>query len=260
MPEIGSAESLTRHFRDAPLRLDFMRLSAYSAYLFDLDGVITPTAAIHMRAWAEMFNEYLSGLGDQPPWTDADYFAYVDGKPRYDGVRDFLTSRGIDLPQGSPQDDPGQQSVCGLGNRKNETFNHIIRRDGVDPFPGSTAFIEALLTHGARLAVVSSSRNAVPVLRAAGLDSAFPVIVDGKVAEVQGLAGKPAPDTFLYAARLLEVEPAQAVVIEDALSGVRAGAAGGFGLVVGVDRGADAPALRDAGAGLVVHDLEELVS
>lgn len=237
-----------------------MRLSAYSAYLFDLDGVITPTAEVHMKAWAEMFNEYLAARGDQPPWSDADYFAYVDGKPRYDGVRDFLASRGITLPEGSPNDDPGQQSICGLGNRKNATFNQIIRRDGVAPFPGSKALIEALLVAGAKLAVVSSSRNAVPVLRAAQLDRAFPVIVDGNVADAQQLPGKPAPDTFLYAARQLGVHPAQAVVIEDALSGVAAGAAGGFGLVVGVDRGVGADALTQAGAELVVDDLKELVN
>ncbi|MDO5092149.1 MAG: beta-phosphoglucomutase family hydrolase [Propionibacteriaceae bacterium] len=237
-----------------------MRLSAYSAYLFDLDGVITPTAEVHMKAWAEMFNEYLAGRGDQPPWSDADYFAYVDGKPRYDGVRDFLASRGISLPEGSPDDDPGQQSVCGLGNRKNATFNHIIRRDGVAPFPGSKALIEAILAAGAKLAVVSSSRNAVPVLRAAQLDEAFPVIVDGNVADAQQLPGKPAPDTFVYAARQLGVQPAQAVVIEDALSGVAAGVTGGFGLVVGVDRGVGVEALTQAGAQLVVKDLKELVN
>ena len=159
-----------------------MQFSAFDAYLFDLDGVITPTAEVHMKAWAEMFNAFLAGFPGQLPWTDADYFAHVDGKPRYDGVRDFLSSRGIELPEGSPQDAAAEQSICGLGNRKNETFNEIIRRDGVAPYPGSKALIEALQARGAGLAVVSSSRNAVPVLRSAGLADAFPVIVDGNVA------------------------------------------------------------------------------
>ncbi|MDO5066992.1 MAG: beta-phosphoglucomutase family hydrolase [Propionibacteriaceae bacterium] len=236
-----------------------MDLSQYEAYLFDLDGVITPTAEVHMRAWAEMFNEFLTGFGDQPPYTDEDYFAHVDGKPRYDGVRDFLASRGITLEEGSPDDDGGQQTICGLGNRKNEAFNEIIARDGVAPYPGSKALIEELARQGTRLAVVSSSKNAVPVLRAAGLDRFFPVVVDGKVALAHGLKGKPAPDTFRYAADLLGVAHDRAVVIEDALSGVAAGAAGGFGLVVAVDRGVGTQPLIDAGAELVVDDLERLM-
>lgn len=237
-----------------------MHFSAFDAYLFDLDGVITPTAEVHMKAWGEMFSAFLAGFPGQEPWTDADYFAHVDGKPRYDGVRDFLASRGIELPEGDPSDAATEQSICGLGNRKNETFNEIIRRDGVAPYPGSGALIDALRARDAKLAVVSSSRNAVPVLRAAGLDAAFPVIVDGNVAKEQNLAGKPAPDTFEYAAEQLGVEPSRAVVVEDALSGVTAGAAGGFGLIVGVDRGAGPDALRRAGAGLVVTDLGELVA
>ena len=223
-----------------------MHFSAFDAYLFDLDGVITPTAEVHMKAWGEMFNAFLAGFPGQEPWTDADYFAHVDGKPRYDGVRDFLTSRGIELPEGDPSDAATEQSICGLGNRKNATFNEIIRRDGVTPYPGSGALIDVLRARGAKLAVVSSSRNAVPVLRAAGLAEAFPVIVDGNVAREQNLAGKPAPDTFQYAAKQLQMEPSRAVVIEDALSGVAAGAAGGFGLVVGVDRGVGPEALRRA--------------
>ena len=231
-----------------------MHFSAFDAYLFDLDGVITPTAEVHMKAWGEMFNAFLAGFPGQEPWTDADYFAHVDGKPRYDGVRDFLTSRGIELPEGDPSDAATEQSICGLGNRKNATFNEIIRRDGVIPYPGSGALIDALRARDAKLAVVSSSRNAVPVLRAAGLAEAFPVIVDGNVAREQNLAGKPAPDTFQYAAKQLQMEPSRAVVIEDALSGVAAGAAGG------VDRGVGPEALRRAGAGLVVADLGELVA
>ena len=148
-----------------------MHFSAFDAYLFDLDGVITPTAEVHMKAWGEMFNAFLAGFPGQEPWTDADYFAHVDGKPRYDGVRDFLTSRGIELPEGDPSDTATRQSICGLGNRKNATFNEIIRRDGVIPYPGSGALIDALRARDAKLAVVSSSRNAVPVLRAAGLET-----------------------------------------------------------------------------------------
>ena len=236
-----------------------MHFSAFDAYLFDLDGVITPTAEVHMKAWGEMFNAFLAGVPGQEPWTDADYFAHVDGKPRYDGVRDFLASRGVELPEGDPGDAATTQSICGLGNRKNDTFNEIIRRDGVAPYPGSEALIDVLRERGAKLAVVSSSRNAVPVLRAAGLAEAFPVIVDGNVAKEHQLAGKPAPDTFYYAAEL-QVQPSRAVVIEDAMSGVTAGAAGGFGLVVGVDRGVGPDALRRSGAGLVVADLGELVA
>lgn len=237
-----------------------MHFSVYSAYLFDLDGVITPTADVHMKAWAEMFNQFLEGVGGQAPYTAADYFAYVDGKPRYDGVRDFLASRGIDLPLGTSEDDPSQQTICGLGNRKNEAFNTIIERDGVEPYPGSKALIEYLAQMGKKLAIVSSSRNAVPVLRAARLDRFFPVIVDGNVADAQRLPGKPAPDTFRYAAEQLGVAPRDAVVIEDALSGVTAGATGGFALVVGIDRGVGADALERAGASLVVTDLEEVMA
>jgi beta-phosphoglucomutase family hydrolase len=237
-----------------------MHVSAFDAYLFDLDGVITPTAEVHMKAWGEMFNAFLAGFPGQEAWTDADYFAHVDGKPRYEGVRDFLTSRGIELPEGSPSDAVTEQSICGLGNRKNATFNDIILRDGVVPYSGSKALIDALRARGVKLAVVSSSRNAVPVLRAAGLETAFSVIVDGNVAEKLHLAGKPAPDTFRHAAEQLQTEPARAVVIEDALSGVAAGVAGGFGLVVGVDRGVGPDALRQAGAGLVVNDLGKLVA
>ncbi len=237
-----------------------MDFSQYDAYLFDLDGVITPTAEVHMRAWEAMFNEFLTSYGGQSPYRDGDYFAFIDGKPRYDGVRDFLASRGIVLAEGTPEDAGDQQTVCGLGNRKNEAFNEIIERDGVAPFPGSKALIEALAARGARLAVVSSSKNAVAVLRASKMLGFFTVVVDGQVALAQGLAGKPAPDTFAYAAEVLECPRERAVVIEDALSGVAAGAAGGFGLVVAVDRGVGRDALTQAGAGVVVEDLGELLA
>lgn len=236
-----------------------MDWSAYDAVLFDLDGVLTPTAEIHMRAWDEMFNGFLSSLDDQAPYTDADYFAYVDGKPRYDGVRSFLESRGLELPYGDPRDDPGGLTVCGLGNRKNEAFNEVLHRDGVTPYPGSVRLLDAVSELGLAMAVVSSSKNAPAVLEAAGLEERFPVVVDGAVAAEQNLAGKPSPETFLHAAGALGVEPTACVVVEDAVSGVEAGAAGGFGCVLGVDRGAGAATLTAAGADVVVSDLEEVV-
>ncbi|UEJ83803.1 HAD-IA family hydrolase [Brachybacterium halotolerans subsp. kimchii] len=231
-------------------------------HLFDLDGVITPTAEIHMAAWAEMFSEFLASRGVAAPYTDADYFAHVDGRPRYDGVREMLASRGITLPEGE-SDDPsdqaeGEETVRGLGNHKNARVLELIRRDGVAPYPGSVAYLDALPA-AARLAVVSSSRNAEEVLRGAGLRERFEIVVDGNVAEQEDLPGKPAPDTFVHAARLLGAEPQSAVVYEDAVSGVRAGSAGGFGAVVGVDRGAGREALASAGADLVVEDLDRLI-
>jgi beta-phosphoglucomutase family hydrolase len=232
----------------------------YAAVLLDLDGVITPTAVVHMAAWSELFNYFLAEHHpDFAPYTDADYFAYVDGKPRYDGVRDFLTSRGLSLPEGS-SDDPGTAlTVRGLGNRKNDAFNHVLDRDGVQPYPGSVRLLDHLRELGTALAVVSSSANARHVLAAAGLLDRFGAVVDGNVADELALAGKPAPDTFLHAADALGVAPADAVVLEDAVSGVAAGAAGRFGLVVGVDRGAGRTALTNAGADVVVGDLAELV-
>ncbi len=230
----------------------------YDAALFDLDGVLTPTAEVHMRAWDEMFNDFLTSRGVPEPYTAEDYYAYVDGKPRYDGVRSFLESRGIELPDGDPSDAGDAETVAGLGNRKNEAFEEILERDGVEAYPGSAALVADLVARGTQLAVVSSSRNAPKVLRAAGLIEHFPVIVDGAVAGERRLAGKPAPDTFLFAAQQLDVEPGRAVVLEDAVSGVAAGHAGRFGLVVGVDRGAGADRLRENGADVVVDDLEEL--
>lgn len=229
----------------------------YDAILFDLDGVLTPTAEVHMRAWSEMFNGYLTTVPGQAPYTDSDYFAYVDGKPRYDGVRDFLTSRGITLPEGAPNSDPAEESVCGLGNRKNDAFNAVLERDGVAPYPGSLAFLEAT-KEDYKFAVVSSSKNAPAVLAAAGLSGYFAVIVDGRVAAENGIPGKPAPDTFVRAAELLDSTPATSIVVEDAISGVQAGATGDFGLVIGVDRGVGEDALRAAGADVVVPDLGDI--
>jgi beta-phosphoglucomutase family hydrolase len=233
--------------------------SDYAAVLFDLDGVVTPTAEVHMRAWSEMFNEFLRNHPGQDPYTDADYFAYVDGKPRYDGVRDFLTSRGIVLPEGEETDPGSALTVKGLGNRKNDAFNVVLERDGVTAYAGSVALLDHLRTLGIPLGVVSSSVNAPAVLAAARLSDRFRTVVSGAVAAELGLAGKPAPDTFLHAAEVLGATAPTSVVLEDAVSGVRAGRAGGFGLVIGVDRGAGPATLTEAGADLVVTDLAELL-
>jgi len=234
-------------------------LAEASAVLFDLDGVLTPTAEVHRRAWARTFETVFAALGVAEPYADADYFAWLDGKARYEGVAALLASRGVRLPWGTPTDLPGAESVCGIGNLKNAAFTAVLAEAGVAAYPGSVALLAALETAGVPCAVVSSSRNARPVLSAAGLGERFPVVVDGQYSAEHALAGKPAPDGFLEAARLLGAAPERAVVIEDALSGVAAGAAGGFGLVVGVDRGAGAAALAAAGADLVVADLADLM-
>lgn len=231
----------------------------YDAALFDLDGVITPTAEVHMRAWAQMFGDFLRERGIPEPYTDDDYYTYVDGKPRYEGVRSFLASRGIELPAGDQGDAASSISVAGLGNRKNVDFAQILETDGVEPYPGSVTLVNALIERGTKMAIVSSSRNAKAVLRAANMIDLFPVIVDGVVASERGLAGKPYPDTFLDAADQLGVPKERAVVFEDALSGVAAGRAGQFGLVVGVDRGVGPDKLLQDGADIVVKDLAELV-
>ncbi|QCX28745.1 HAD family hydrolase [Nocardioides jishulii] len=241
-----------------------VRWTDHAAVLFDLDGVVTPTAEVHMRAWSDTFNAFLAlpdapGGGDRSPYEPGDYFAHVDGKPRYDGVRDFLTSRGITLPEGQSTDPGDALTVCGLGNHKDVAFNEVLERDGVDPFPGSVALLDHLRGLGIPLAVVSSSRNAPAVLAAAGLSDRFITVVSGAVAEELGLPGKPSADTFVHAAEVLGAPVERSVVLEDAVSGVRAGAAGHFGLVIGVDRGVGADALLGAGADLVVSDLAELV-
>ncbi|MCZ9882166.1 HAD family hydrolase [Arthrobacter sp. B2a2-09] len=230
-----------------------------TALLFDLDGVLTPTAVVHEQAWQELFDGYLAEAGHPDGYQESDYFDHIDGKPRFDGVRDFLTSRGITLPEGPTDDDPANTSVQGLGNRKNRIFNEIVDSRGVEPYAGSVRFIHAALELGLKLAVVSSSRNAPAVLKAAGLDGYFPVVVDGQVAAAVGLPGKPDPATFRYAAELLDVPAAGCVVVEDAVSGVQAGSAGNFRAVIGVDRGAGHQTLLDAGATFVVDDLDELL-
>lgn len=234
-------------------------LDGFDAVLFDLDGVLTPTAVVHMHAWARLFAPLLTEH-QAAPYTDADYFAYIDGKPRYDGVRSLLVSRGIDLPWGDPSDGSDARTVCGLGNRKNAVFTEVLESEGVTPYPGSVRLVDALIAAGRQVAVVSSSRNAVPVLAAAGLTDRFDVVVDGLVAAERGLAGKPDPATYLDAAARLGVPPERAVVVEDAESGVASGRAGAFGLVVGVNRGAGAATLLEQGADLVVDDLDELVA
>lgn len=236
-----------------------MNWTKFRAALFDLDGVLTPTAEIHMRAWNEMFSAFLACNGISQPYTNEDYFSFVDGKARYDGVRDFLASRGIKLPEGTPTDGPGAETICGLGNRKNAVFGAILSRDGIAPYPGTIPLLDLLDSDGVRVGVVSSSRNARSVLQAAGLLARFPVIVDGVTAEREGLPGKPDPAMFLRAAALLEADPSSVVVIEDAVAGVAAGSAGSFGAVVGVDRGAGAAQLRAAGASQIITSLEELL-
>jgi beta-phosphoglucomutase family hydrolase len=235
------------------------------ACLFDLDGVLTKTAKVHAAAWKQMFDEYLrdraARTGEDYVPFDAghDYNEYVDGKPRYDGVRSFLQSRGIELPQGSPDDRPSAETVDGLGNRKNELVLELIERDGVEAYEGSVRYVRAARDAGLRRAVVSSSTNCRDVLEAAGMLDLFEEVVDGNVARERDLKGKPAPDTFLEGARALGVGADKAVVFEDAVAGVEAGRAGGFGCVVGVDRVDHADALREHGAGVVVRDLAELL-
>ncbi len=229
-----------------------------SAVLFDLDGVLTPTATVHEQAWQELFESYLASHPQAPGYTASDYFDHIDGKPRFDGVRDFLASRGIVLPEGPTDDDPANLTVQGLGNRKNRIFNDIVSA-GVEPFKASVQFLDAVLERGLKVAVVSSSRNAPAVLKAAGLSSHFPVVVDGVVAARENLPGKPSPATYEYAARLLGLPSEECVVVEDAVSGVRAGSAGSFHSVVGVDRGAGRQTLLDAGATVVVRELSELL-
>ena len=223
----------------------------FDGVLFDLDGVITPTADIHEQAWLELFRGYGA--------TSDDYLRYIDGKPRAVGVRSFLQSRGVELPQGHPDDPPGDATIWALGNRKNLLFLSILQRDGVSPYPGSAALVDHLEQIGVPSAIVSSSKNAKLVLDRAGLAHRFPVVVDGIVAAAEHLHGKPAPDAFLLGAERLGTPPDRTVVVEDAVSGVAAGRAGDFALVIGVDRGAGHEALGAHGADLVVDDLAELL-
>jgi beta-phosphoglucomutase family hydrolase len=237
----------------------------YDAVLFDLDGVLTDTAGIHAACWKRTFDEFLrdrSGrTGDRFRAfdVDTDYRLHVDGKPRADGVRDFLHSREIELPEGSPDDPPGANTVCGVGNRKNLLVNEALMKEGgVVVYEGSVALVRALRAAGKKTGVVSSSANCAAVLQAADIEDLFDVRVDGKRAVELGLAGKPAPDTFLEAARELGVDAGRTVVVEDAISGVQAGRDGGFGLVIGIARHDEPGVLRRHGADVVVSDLDEL--
>jgi beta-phosphoglucomutase family hydrolase len=236
-----------------------------TACLFDMDGVVTRTAVVHAAAWKDMFDEFLRdwsskhGTAFVPFDTGRDYEQYVDGKPRVEGTRSFLESRSISLPEGSPSDSPGTQTVWGLSNRKNELVQKVLARDGVEVYDGSIRYITAVRAAGLRTAIVSSSANTVAVLEAAGISDLFDARVDAQLANERGLRGKPAPDTFAEAARMLGVPNKDAAVFEDALAGVAAGHAGGFGLVVGVDRVGQADALRSHGADVVVQDLAELL-
>jgi beta-phosphoglucomutase family hydrolase len=237
----------------------------YDAVLFDLDGVITDTAGLHAACWKQMFDDYLQQRAAQrgevfhPFDPEVDYRLYVDGKPRFDGVRDFLNSRDIHLPEGDMDAPPHAETVIGLGNRKNDLVNTMIEEQGVLPYEGSVRLIHQLRDRGFRMALVTSSQNCVSVLKATHLDKVFDVLVDGNTLHEQHLAGKPAPDMFLLAAKRLGVEPSRAIVIEDAISGVQAGSNGNFGLVIGVARKGNAEELRNMGAHLVVNDLGDLV-
>ena len=232
-------------------------LTAYDAVLFDLDGVLTPTAEVHMHAWQTMFEELFAAWDITPPYTERDYFDHLDGKKRYDGVASLLRSRDVEVPWGHPSDAVTADTVCGIGNRKNAVFERVLRAEGIAPYPGSMRLLDVLAEAGTPVAVVSSSKNAEEVLAAAGIRDRFTVVMDGVIAERDHLASKPAPDVFVEAARMLQVEPARSAAVEDAISGVRSAAAGGFGLVVGVDRGVGVQDLVDAGAHVVVKDLEE---
>lgn len=235
------------------------------ACLFDLDGVLTQTAKVHAVAWKQMFDDYLAEraereAGEFVPFDGRhDYDEYVDGKPRADGVRSFLESRGIHLDEGSPDDPPAAETIAGLGTRKNALVLKLIDEQGVEPYEGSVRYVEAAAEAGLKRAVVSSSTNCRAVLAAAGIEGLFEEIVDGQVADRDGLAGKPAPDTYLAGAQAVGVEPAEAAVYEDALAGVEAGRAGSFGWVIGLDRVGHAEALAEHGADLVVADLDELL-
>jgi beta-phosphoglucomutase family hydrolase len=234
---------------------------AIQGCLFDLDGVLTRTADVHRAAWGEVFDAVLAELGPTPikPFTESDYLEYVDGKPRRDGVRDFLASRGIHLPEGDPGDPPTANTIAGVGNRKNELLLGKLQTDGVHVYEGSRRYLDAARKAGLRRAVVTASANGTTVLDAAHLSGMFDAVIDGNVAAERKLAGKPAPDAYLAGAEALGLEPAQAAVFEDALAGVAAGKAGGFGYVVGIDRANQAAELREHGATVVVSDLADLL-
>ena len=236
-----------------------------SACLFDLDGVLTKTAKVHAKAWKAMFDAFLkhraaaTGEPFQPFDEVDDYDLYVDGKPRHEGVRSFLEARHLALPEGSPDDPPEAETIYGLGSRKDQIFLSLIHTQGVEVYDGSVRYLHAARSAGLKVAVVTSSKNCTEVLRAAKLDGLFDAQVDGNVAEAKRLKGKPNPDTYLEAANMLGVKAKAAAVFEDALAGVEAGRAGGFGIVIGVDRVGQADALKQRGADIVVKDLADLM-
>jgi len=243
---------------------DVARFWGMSAVVFDMDGVVTDTARFHAIAWEEMFNDYLATRAEtlgEPlrPFTEDDYLRFVDGKPRYDGVRSFLQSRGITLCEGTPDDPPNMETTCGLGNRKNHRFLAALQEGGIHAYPSTVRLAKELQERGVAIAVITSSRNSDEVLGSAGVRDLFAVKVDGNDCATLGLAGKPMPDIFLEAARRLGVTPQRAAVVEDAIAGVEAGRRGGFGLVVGVDRSGRAGELSASGADIVVTDLGELL-
>jgi len=237
----------------------------FDAVLFDMDGVLTATAKVHAASWKKMFDGFLkkraaeTGQPCKPFDIKTDYKLYVDGKLRDEGVSSFLESRSIKLPFGEAGDPPEQETVSGLGNRKNELVNKIIETEGVDIYEGSIALVRLLRQEGIKTAVVSASKNCETVLNVTGITDLFDVMVDGNVAARLGLPGKPAPDTFLQAAKMLDTEPQRAVVVEDAISGVQAGRAGNFGLVIGVDRHGEPDSLKNNGADIVVDDLDKFL-
>lgn len=231
-----------------------------TACLFDMDGVLTATAELHRLAWRETFDAVLRELGrGDESFTEDDYFAYVDGRPRSDGVRTFLQSRQINLPEGAPDDPSDVHTVHGIGRRKNEVLWRLLEQHGVRVYPGSHRYLEAVRSAGLPIGVVTSSANGEEILAATGLRELVSTVIDGKVIERGGLRGKPEPDSFIAGARALGLEPSGVAIFEDALSGVQAGRAGGFGCVVGVDRNGQEDVLRDNGADVVVHDLAELL-
>ena len=234
-------------------------LRTMSGVLFDLDGVLTPTAEVHMRAWQAVFDEVFARWGIEPAYTDEDYFAYVDGKKRYDGVASLLRSRNIEIPWGAVDDPPEAETICGIGNRKNAAFSASLRAEGIVPYAGSLALLEQLRDAGIRMGVVSSSKNAEEVLGSAGIRDFFEIVVDGVVAERDALASKPAADMFTAGAAALGVDVAASAAVEDAVAGVASAAAAGFSTVVGVDRGAGPDVLRASGATCIVDDLALLL-
>lgn len=229
------------------------------AFIFDLDGVITETQKLHSEAWKRMFDEFLKKRSaDERPFDDSDYREYVDGKPRYDGVKDFLASRNISLPYGNKGDSTDAETICGLGNRKNKYFLEILQRKGPKVYQGSVDFIKDIRKKGVKTAIISSSRNCANILRATGTQDLFDARVDGNDLDSQGIAGKPDPAMFLEAAKRIDVKPDRSAIVEDSLAGVEAGEKGRFAAVIGVARAGNDQELRDHGATITVNDLNEL--